>query len=152
MPDLQTFQCPACGANLNAGPNPGPTMTCTFCGTSIHVPDGWRSSAPSAVQFVQAPPYAPAHAVLTGPALQQAVVDWLLAQADRQADMHVADQPNVLDRMQMAADKALRLLGSQASADISLPFLAADSRGPKNFQVTLTRVIVDALALGKDRP
>jgi hypothetical protein len=148
MPDLQTYRCPACGANLTVAPNPGPTITCTFCGTSIRVPDEWRTPAAAGSLPALGEPYAPAGATLTGPALLGALTDWLFTQADRQTGQRLAGQPVVGERISRAADKALRELGSGETADINLPFLTADGSGPKHFELTLTRAQVDALARG----
>jgi len=151
VPELQTYRCPACGANLSVTPNPGPTMICNFCGTNIRVPDEWRASAGAAAPSPLGEPYAPSGARLTGAALRQALNDWLFRQAEKQAGMRLAGQPIVDERISRAADKALRELGSDGQTEINLPFLAADGNGPKHFQLTLTRATVDALAQG-DQP
>lgn len=45
MPQIQVFQCPACGANLSYDGGPEISFACQFCGTSIIVPEELRARA-----------------------------------------------------------------------------------------------------------
>ena len=150
MSQLQIIQCPACGANLSYSGGPETTLTCEYCHASVMVPEGLRSAAAPA--SAPQPPYTPAvlsdGVVLTGPALLVAVVGWLLNQASAQTGMNIAKDPMASARIAQAADKAMRTLKTQETAAISLPFLTADSNGPKNFEIHLTRVMVDEVARG----
>jgi ribosomal protein L7/L12 len=49
MPQIQVFQCPACGANLSYDGGPELSFPCQFCGTSVIVPESLRPqrAAPS---------------------------------------------------------------------------------------------------------
>jgi len=42
MPEVQVFQCPACGANLKYDAGAEATFVCQYCGTAIIVPDTLR--------------------------------------------------------------------------------------------------------------
>ena len=51
MPQIQVFQCPACGANLSYDGGPETSFPCQFCGTAVIVPEELRArAAPSASQ------------------------------------------------------------------------------------------------------
>jgi molecular chaperone DnaK len=50
-----------------------------------------------------------------------------------------------LQRLKEAAEKAKKELSSKVSADINLPFLTADTTGPKHLAVTLTRAKFESL-------
>ena len=76
----------------------------------------------------------------------QAVVDWLLTQAFEQTGVRVADEPLAYQRIQEAAQKAMRDLKTQDGVSISLPFLTADANGPKHFEARLTRAVIRELA------
>mgnify|MGYP001501446445 CR=1 FL=1 len=74
-----------------------------------------------------------------------ALVDWLLAQATAQTGLNLSQDPMVRDRIVNAAQNALQTLESQDTAQISLPFLAADAQGPKHFDIQLTRQMLRQL-------
>jgi hypothetical protein len=81
------------------------------------------------------------------PAVDQetALVDWLISQATAQTGMNLSQDPMVRERMVSAAQRTLKELESQAAAQISLPFLAADARGPKHFEIQVTRQMLQQL-------
>jgi hypothetical protein len=69
MPQIQVFQCPACGANLSYDGGPEITFPCQFCGTTIIVPEKLRSQAapePAAAPFVPVAPSAALSDMLAG--------------------------------------------------------------------------------------
>lgn len=77
---------------------------------------------------------------------EQAVITWLCSQAFEQTGVKVAEDKVAYQRITEAAHKALRDLKSQADTTISLPFLTADSSGPKHFEIRLTRDVLKELA------
>ena len=46
MPQIQVFQCPACGANLSYDGGREISFACQYCGTSVIVPAELRSKTP----------------------------------------------------------------------------------------------------------
>jgi hypothetical protein len=46
MPQIQVFQCPACGANLSYDGGSEISFACQFCGTTVIVPEELRSKTP----------------------------------------------------------------------------------------------------------
>ena len=151
MPEAQPFRCPSCGANLSLSRNPGATVTCSYCGTSVLVPPEYRPPV-----LASPASYAPAlpadQVVYAGPALQQVVAAWLLHQASQQTGVRLAGDAMVSERINNAAVLALRSLSDQPSATVNLPFLTADASGPKHFLTVLTRETVDRLAMGTLKP
>lgn len=77
---------------------------------------------------------------------EQAVITWLCSQAFEQTGVKVAEDKVAFQRITEAAHKALRELKSQADTTISLPFLTADTSGPKHFEIRLTRDVLKELA------
>jgi molecular chaperone DnaK len=77
---------------------------------------------------------------------RQALIDWLLSRAFEQTGVKVADDPMARQRIGEAAQKAVEELRFQASVTVSLPFLTADAKGPKHFQVQLTRETLKRLS------
>ena len=69
------------------------------------------------------------------------LVDWLLERASEQTGLSVADDALARQRITEAAAKAMEELETHGSATISLPFLMADARGPKHFDVEIKRSV-----------
>jgi len=67
------------------------------------------------------------------------LANWLLDRAFEQTGVSVADDPLARERIVQAAEKAMEDLRTGGSATISLPFLTADARGPKHFNVRFKR-------------
>lgn len=77
---------------------------------------------------------------------EQAVISWLCSQAFEQTGVKVAEDKVAYQRITEAAHMALRDLKSQSDTTISLPFLTADTSGPKHFEIRLTRDVLKELA------
>lgn len=75
----------------------------------------------------------------------RAVVDWLLSQAFEQTGVRVADDKLAYDRIVEAAQKAIQALKTQKTVTISLPFLTADTSGPKHLEAQLSREVIEEL-------
>jgi len=73
------------------------------------------------------------------------VINWLLSQAFEQTGIRVADDKLAYDRIVSAARKAVETLKTQPSTDISLPFLTADTSGPKHLEARLTQDMIAEL-------
>jgi len=76
----------------------------------------------------------------------QALVNWLLTQAFEQTGVRVADDKMAYQRIVESAHKAVQELKSRDSVTISLPFLTADTGGPKHFEIRVTREVIQELA------
>jgi hypothetical protein len=69
----------------------------------------------------------------------RSLADWLLDRAFEQTGVRVADDALARERIAQAAAEAMEDLRTGDSATISLPFLTADARGPKHFNVRFKR-------------
>lgn len=59
--------------------------------------------------------------------------------------MDLKNDPMALQRLKEAAEKAKKELSSTASTEINLPYITADSTGPKHLNLTLTRAKLEQL-------
>lgn len=76
---------------------------------------------------------------------EAAVVDYLIEQASAQTGVNLVGDQMVHQRMVNGVRIALQELETQETYTLSMPFLTADSRGPKHFEFTLTRGNINQL-------
>lgn len=69
----------------------------------------------------------------------------MLKEFKTQHGMDISKDKLALQRVREAAEKAKIELSSTAQTDIHLPYLSADSTGPKHLQLTLTRAKLENL-------
>ena len=60
------------------------------------------------------------------------VIDHLLGEFQNQTGMGVSNDPQAVQRLKEAAEKAKIELSNQVQTDINLPYLTADASGPKH--------------------
>lgn len=156
MSPIHILRCPSCGANINIDGAVKTTRFCQFCGTSFEMVDEWHSEGEPATSQEENDTYAPEAPLgspgLTGLALQIALVNWLLAEANAQTGAQLRSDPLPYQRITEAAVWTMKELKKHAATPVELPFLTADQSGPKHLKTTVTREMVDALAQGKDLP
>jgi len=73
------------------------------------------------------------------------VMDWLLAEFKKDQGIDLHSDPQALQRLKEAAEKAKIELSSSISTEINLPYVTADAAGPKHLVVTLTRAKLEDL-------
>src|SRR5690349_21412516 len=76
---------------------------------------------------------------LGGDNFDKAVVDWLAAEFKRDQGIDLSKDAMALQRLYEAAEKAKIELSTTQSTNINLPFITADSEGPKHLDTTLSR-------------
>jgi molecular chaperone DnaK len=76
---------------------------------------------------------------LGGDDLDQRIMDWVVDEFKREQGVDLKHDRMALQRLREAAEKAKCELSTVMQADINLPFITADSAGPKHLAVTLTR-------------
>jgi molecular chaperone DnaK len=76
---------------------------------------------------------------LGGDDFDQRVIDWLLAEFKKDQGIDLAKDPQALQRLKEAAEKAKIELSSTMSTEINLPYVTADASGPKHLVMTLSR-------------
>ena len=79
----------------------------------------------------------------------QHVTDWIIAEFRKDHGIDLSKDQLALQRIREAAEKAMIELSSKASTEINLPFITADSSGPKHLGMALTRAKLEQLALGR---
>jgi molecular chaperone DnaK len=76
---------------------------------------------------------------LGGDDFDQALVNWLAAEFKKSDGIDLKKDPMALQRLKEAAEKAKCELSSAMQTDVNLPFITADSSGPKHLNLQLTR-------------
>ncbi len=82
---------------------------------------------------------------LGGDDFDKRVVDWMTEEFRRDQGIDLGKDPQALQRLYEAAEKAKVELSSTTTTTISLPFVTADAGGPKHLNLTLTRAKFDQL-------
>jgi len=76
---------------------------------------------------------------LGGDNFDKAIVDWLVSEFRRDQGIELQKDPMALQRLYEAAEKAKIELSTTQETQINLPFITADSAGPKHLDLRLTR-------------
>ncbi|MBO8093876.1 MAG: Hsp70 family protein, partial [Prosthecochloris sp.] len=76
---------------------------------------------------------------LGGDNFDQRVIDWLIETFKNDTGIDLSKDRMALQRLREAAEKAKIELSSRQQTDINLPFITADSSGPKHLQISLSR-------------
>jgi molecular chaperone DnaK len=82
---------------------------------------------------------------LGGDDWDNAIIDWILAEFQRDQGIDLRKQPDALQRIKEEAEKAKIALSSSQQYDISLPFITADATGPKHISLKLNRAKMEQL-------
>jgi len=82
---------------------------------------------------------------LGGDDFDQKVIEWLLSEFKKDQGIDLAKDPQALQRLKEAAEKAKIELSSTMSTEINLPYITADASGPKHLVMTLTRAKLEDL-------
>ncbi len=83
---------------------------------------------------------------LGGDDFDQKIIDWLVEQFKNEQGIDLGKDRMALQRLKEAAEKAKKELSSTQSTDINLPFITADSSGPKHLQYTLNRATFEKMS------
>ena len=82
---------------------------------------------------------------LGGDDLDQAIIEWLVDEFKKEQGIDLSQDSMALQRLKEAAEKAKCELSSAQQTDINLPFITADSSGPKHLNVGLSRAKLEQL-------
>ncbi|MCP4644718.1 MAG: molecular chaperone DnaK [bacterium] len=82
---------------------------------------------------------------LGGDDFDQRVIDWLADEFLKEQGIDLRKDAMALQRLKEAAEKAKCELSSTMQTDINLPFITADTGGPKHLNYTLTRAKLEQL-------
>ena len=76
---------------------------------------------------------------LGGDDFDQRIMDYIVAEFKKEQGIDLSKDRMALQRLKEAAEKAKIELSSMVQTNINLPFITADSTGPKHLDMTLTR-------------
>ncbi len=84
---------------------------------------------------------------LGGDDFDQRIIDWIADEFKREQGIDLRGDRQALQRLKEAAEKAKIELSSVMQTDINLPFITADSSGPKHLNMALTRAKLEQLTM-----
>ena len=82
---------------------------------------------------------------LGGDNIDQVLMDWLIAEFKKDTGIDVSKDKMVLQRLKDAGEKAKIELSSTMETEVNLPFLTADSTGPKHLALKLSRAKLEQM-------
>ncbi|MDO5112495.1 MAG: molecular chaperone DnaK [Clostridia bacterium] len=82
---------------------------------------------------------------LGGDDFDQRVMDYIVAEFKKSSGIDLSQDKMAMQRLKEAAEKAKIELSSMVQTNINLPFITADSTGPKHLDLTLTRAKFDEM-------
>ena len=82
---------------------------------------------------------------LGGDDFDQKVINWIANEFKSSDGIDLTKDPMALQRLREAAESAKKELSSSKQTEINLPFVTADSSGPKHLNLTLTRAKFEEL-------
>jgi molecular chaperone DnaK len=82
---------------------------------------------------------------LGGDDFDQRVIDWIADEFKKSDGIDLRNDPMALQRLKEAAEAAKKELSTSKQTDINLPFITADSSGPKHLNLSLSRAKFDDL-------
>ncbi|MEA2255895.1 MAG: molecular chaperone DnaK, partial [Solirubrobacteraceae bacterium] len=83
---------------------------------------------------------------LGGDDFDKRIVDWLADEFKNDQGIDLRNDPQALQRLYEAAERAKVELSSTTQAQINLPFITADAAGPKHLNISITRSTFEQLA------
>ncbi|MCK4738757.1 MAG: molecular chaperone DnaK, partial [Deltaproteobacteria bacterium] len=82
---------------------------------------------------------------LGGDNFDQAIIDWLISEFKKDQGVDLSSDKMALQRLKEGAEKAKIELSSVSETEINLPFVTADSNGPKHLVMRLSRAKFEQL-------
>ncbi len=82
---------------------------------------------------------------LGGDDFDQRIIDWLVAEFKRDQGIDLRQDRMALQRLKEGAEKAKCELSTVMETEINLPFITADSSGPKHMNISLSRAKLEQL-------
>ena len=82
---------------------------------------------------------------LGGDDFDKRIIDWMVSEFKKTSGIDLSSDKMAMQRLKESAEKAKIELSGVATSSINLPFITADSTGPKHLDLTLTRAKFDEL-------
>jgi molecular chaperone DnaK len=83
---------------------------------------------------------------LGGDDIDQRLIDWMVGEFRRETGIDLSRDRMAMQRLKEAAEKAKIELSSAQATSVNLPFITADSSGPRHLAYSLTRAKLEQLA------
>ncbi|MFL2994035.1 MAG: molecular chaperone DnaK [Candidatus Neomarinimicrobiota bacterium] len=84
---------------------------------------------------------------LGGDDFDQKIINWIADEFKKSDSIDLREDPMALQRLKEAGEAAKKELSTSKQTDINLPFVTADSSGPKHLNLSLTRAKFDEIVL-----
>ena len=82
---------------------------------------------------------------LGGEDFDKRIVDDLSSEFEKESGIDIRKDPLAMQRLKEAAEKAKIELSSKQQTEVNLPYITADSSGPKHLNINLTRAKIESL-------
>lgn len=82
---------------------------------------------------------------LGGEDFDRVLIEYFIKEFNNDSGMDISQDPLAIQRLKEAAEKAKIELSSNLQTDINLPYVTADSSGPKHLNMKLTRAKLESL-------
>ena len=82
---------------------------------------------------------------LGGEDFDKRIIDYLSKEFERESGIDIRKDPMAMQRLKEAAEKAKIELSSKQQTEVNLPYITADSAGPKHLNINLTRAKMESL-------
>jgi molecular chaperone DnaK len=82
---------------------------------------------------------------LGGDDFDQKIIDWLISEFKNEQGIDLSEDAAALQRLKESAEKAKITLSSSEKTEINLPYITADSKGPKHMRKEMTRADLEKL-------
>ncbi|MAQ21502.1 MAG: molecular chaperone DnaK, partial [Gammaproteobacteria bacterium] len=82
---------------------------------------------------------------LGGEDFDKRIIDYLSTEFERESGIDIRKDPMAMQRLKEAAEKAKIELSSKQQTEVNLPYITADSDGPKHLNIDLTRAKMESL-------
>ena len=85
---------------------------------------------------------------LGGTDMDNALIDYIVGEFKKDQGIDLKNDPMAMQRVREAAEKAKVELSTMLETSVNLPFISADTNGPKHLVMTLTRAKLETLVNG----
>ncbi len=82
---------------------------------------------------------------LGGEDFDKRIIDYLSAEFEKETGVDIRKDPLAMQRLKEAAEKAKIELSSRQQTEVNLPYITADSAGPKHLNINITRAKIESL-------
>ena len=82
---------------------------------------------------------------LGGEDFDMQIIKYLTSECEKESGVDITADPLAMQRLKEAAEKAKIELSTQQQTEVNLPYITADSTGPKHLNIKLTRAKLESL-------